>query len=344
MQVYPNRFNLTDTSNLKPFYLIFGEEPQQKLECLEQLRKAALAQGFDERQSLVADNQFSWDTLIEATQTLSLFSSRQIIELEIPTGKPGAEGSKVLTSLTVNINPDVLLVIHGGKIDKGVQNTKWFKAIDKHGVYVPSYPLEGNALHQWIGKKMHDSGLQASPQVSQLLVECCEGNLLAATQEIEKLKLLYPNGAPTFEQVSDAVVDQSRFTVFHLVDVLLSGDPKKTIKMLYRLESEGVEPTIVAWALTREWQTLQSILFDKQQGKNINWNQYRIWKSRQSLYQSAMQRLSLNHMALLQTKLAAFDVAIKQTQVVRPYIELCHLCMMFMPYSLENLPLDYGIE
>ncbi|MEP2652962.1 MAG: DNA polymerase III subunit delta, partial [Paraglaciecola sp.] len=316
MQVYPNRFNLTDTSQLKPFYLIFGEEPQQKLECIEQLRQTALAQGFDERQSLVVDSQFSWDTLIEATQTLSLFSSRQVIELELPTGKPGSEGSKTLNSLTDNINPDVLLIIHGGKIDKGVQNTKWFKSLDKHGVYIPSYPLEGNALNQWIGKKMLDSGLQPTPQLSQLLVECCEGNLLAATQEIQKLKLLYPNDTPSFEQAKEAVVDQSRFTVFHLVDVLLAGEPQKAIKMLYRLESEGVEPTIIAWALTREWQTIQNILFDKQQGKSINWNQYRIWKSRQSLYQSAMRRLTLNDMALLQTKLAAFDVAIKQTQVV----------------------------
>ncbi|MFT2092711.1 DNA polymerase III subunit delta [Paraglaciecola sp. 2405UD69-4] len=344
MQVYPNRFNLNQSSELKPFYLVFGEEPQQKLECIEQLRKTALSQGFDERQSLVVDSQFNWDTLLEATQTLSLFSSRQVIELELPTGKPGAEGSKVLNSLTDNINPDVLLIIHGGKIDKGTQNTKWFKALDKYGVYIPCYPLEGNALHQWINKNLLDSGFQSSPQISQLLVECCEGNLLAAKQEIEKLKLLYPAGTPSLEQVKEAVVDQSRFTVFHLVDVLLSGDARKTVKMLYRLESEGVEPTIVAWALTKEWQTLQSILFDRKLGKSINWNQYRIWKSRQPLYQRALQRLTLDNMASLQQKLAAFDVAIKQTQVVRPYVELCHLCLMFMPYSLQDLPLEYGIE
>ena len=343
MQVYPNRFNLNDSSEIKPFYLIFGEEPQQKLECIELIRKSAFAQGFDERKSLVVDSQFSWDSLVEATQTLSLFSSRQLIELELPTGKPGAQGSKILASLAEQVNPDVLLIIHGGKVDKGVQNTKWFKAIDKMGVYIPCYPLEGNALHQWLTNRMRQSGLQPNPQVSQLLIDYCEGNLLAAKQEIEKLILLYPDGNPSLEQVAEAVVDQSRFTVFHLVDVLLAGDAQKAIKMLYRLESEGVEPTIIAWALTREWQTIQNILFDKQQGKSINWNQYRIWKNRQSLYQSAMQRLSLPHLNSLQKKLAEFDSAIKQTQVVRPYIELCHLCMMFIPYSLDALPFDYGI-
>jgi len=343
MQVYPNRFKLNASSELKPFYLIFGDEPQQKLECIELIRNAALAQGFDERQSLVVDGQFSWDTLIEATQTLSLFSTRQIIELELPTGKPGAEGSKVLTSLAQQVNPDVLIVIHGGKVGKDVQNTKWFKAVDKHAVYVPCYPLEGNALYQWLNTQMNMAGMQPSQQISQLLVDYCEGNLLAAKQEIQKLMLIYPQGNPSFEQVEQAVVDQSRFTVFHLIDVLLSGDAQKAVKMLYRLESEGVEPNIIVWALTREWQTLQAILFDKQLGKTINWNQHRIWKSRQSLYQSALQRLSLEHMRELQQKLTEFDNAIKQSQVVRPYIELCHLCLLFVPYSLSNVPLDYGI-
>jgi DNA polymerase-3 subunit delta len=343
MQVYPNRFNLDNNIQLKPFYLIFGDEPQQKLECIELLRKAALAQGFDERQSLVCDSQFSWDTLIEATQTLSLFSSKQIIELELPTGKPGAEGSKVLTRLSEQSNPDVLIVIHGGKIGKDVQNTKWFKALDKQGVYVPCYPLEGNALFQWMSNQMRLVGMQANQQVSQLLIDYCEGNLLAAKQEIQKLMLLYPDGNPSLEQVEQAVVDQSRFTVFHLVDVLLSGDSQKAVKMLYRLESEGVEPTIIAWALTREWQTLQAITFDRQQGKPINWNQHRIWKNRQSFYQSAMQRLSPEHLRQLQHKLAEFDSAIKQSEIVRPYVELCHLCLLFVPCSLEKVPLDYGI-
>lgn len=343
MQVYANRFNLDASSELQPFYLIFGDEPQQKLECIELIRKAAQAQGFDERQSLVVDSQFSWDTLIEASQTLSLFSNRQIIELELPTGKPGAEGSKVLSALAQKINPDVLVVIHGGKIGKDVQNTKWFKAVDKHGVYVPCYPLEGNALFQWLNNQMRLVGMQPSQQISQLLVDYCEGNLLAAKQEIQKLMLLYPQGNPSIEEVEQAVVDQSRFTVFHLIDVLLKGDAQKAIKMLYRLESEGVEPNIIVWALTREWQTLQAILFDRQQGKTINWNQHRIWKSRQTLYQSAMQRLSLENMQMLQQKLTEFDSAIKQSQVVRPYVELCHLCLLFIPFSLNNVTLDYGI-
>ncbi|MGY0639658.1 MAG: DNA polymerase III subunit delta, partial [Paraglaciecola chathamensis] len=222
MQVYPNRFAASLNKGLQPFYLIFGDEPQQKLTAINQIREIALAQGFDERQTLVADAQFDWLTLLEATQTLSLFSSRQYIELELPTGKPGTQGSKILTELSTQNNPDILLVIHGAKIGKDVQNSKWFKALDKQGSYVPCYPLEGNALHQWLTEQMRTQGLNASSDISRLLAEYCEGNLLAASQEIEKLCLLYPNGNPTLEQVEQAVVDQSRYNVFQLIDVLLA--------------------------------------------------------------------------------------------------------------------------
>ena len=227
MQVYPNRFNATLKKGLQPFYLIFGDEPQQKLTAINQIREVATEQGFDERQTLVADAQFDWSTLLEATQTLSLFSSRQYIELELPTGKPGTQGSKILTELSAQNNPDILLVIHGAKIGKDVQNSKWFKAIDKHGTYVPCYPLEGNALQQWLMEQMRTQGLQVTPDVTRLLAEYCEGNLLAASQEIEKLCLLYPNGNPTLEEVEQAVVDQSRYNVFQLIDVLLA-DRKST--------------------------------------------------------------------------------------------------------------------
>ncbi len=341
MQIYPNRFSVSAQTPLANFYLIFGDEPQQKLDCIERIRQAAAAQGFDERQSLQADTQFNWDKLIEASQTLSLFSSRQIIELELPTGKPGTSGSKVLASLASQPNPDVLFVIHGGKIGKDVQNTKWFKALDKLGVYVPCYPLEGNALYQWVNQGMAAAGLAPSQQITQLLVDYCEGNLLAAKQEIEKLSLLFPNGNPELKEVEQAVVDQSRYTVFHLIDVLLAGESQRAVKMLFRLESEGVEPNILLWALSKEWQTLSALQFDKSQGQAINWNQHRIWKNRQRLYNAALSRLSNEHLLAMQGKLSEVDQALKQSSIARPYVELCHLCLLFVPFPLSSLPLDY---
>ncbi|MDP5030280.1 MAG: DNA polymerase III subunit delta [Paraglaciecola sp.] len=344
MQVYPNRLKAALAQRLTPFYMVFGDEPQQKMETLQAIREVALRQGFDERQSLTVDSQFNWNNLVEATQTLSLFSSKQFIELELPTGKPGTEGSKILSMLATQSSDDLLVVIHGAKIGKDVQSSKWFKLLDKNGVYVPCYPLEGNSLQQWLSQQMHTEGLQASKEICQLLADYCEGNLLAAKQEVQKLALLYPAGNPSLEQVEQAVVDQSRFTVFHLIDVLLAGDAQKALKMLYRLESEGIEPTIILWALTREWQTIQALLFAQQTGQALNWNQHRIWGNRQALYLSALQRLDLAQMHALQKKLTTLDFAIKQSQILRPYVELCHLCLMFIPFNLEAFPLDYGLS
>jgi DNA polymerase-3 subunit delta len=344
MQIYPNKLKAAIEQRLASFYLIFGDEPQQKLEAIQNIRTAALKQGFDERQSLTVDSQFNWDSLVEATQTLSLFSSKQFIELELPTGKPGTEGSKVLSMLSAQGNNDLLMVIHGAKIGKDVQSSKWFKLLDKTGVYIPCYPLEGNQLQQWLTQQMQVEGLQASKEICQLLADFCEGNLLAAKQEVQKLALLYPSGKLSLEQVEQAVVDQSRFTVFHLIDVLLAGEAQKAVKMLYRLESEGIEPNIILWALTREWQTLQALLFAQQSGQAPNWNQHRIWGNRQGLYLSALKRLDLTQLHALQKKLTTLDFAIKQSQILRPYVELCHLCLLFMSYNLDALPLDYGLS
>lgn len=339
MQVYPNRFSDSLQKGLQSFYLVFGDEPQQKMQTLEQIRIAAKLQGFDERQSLLADGQFNWHQLLEATQSLSLFSSKIFIELELPEGKPGAEGSKILVDLSTKSHADTIVVIHGGKVGKDIQKTKWFKSVDALGVYVPCYPLEGNQLLQWISRQLQEAGLNNSNENCKLLIDYCEGNLLAAKQEIEKLALLFPDGQLTAQQIEQAVVDQSRFNVFQLVDVLLAGDAQKSIKMLYRLESEGIEPNIVLWALVREWQTLYHLRNCQQQNKPINWAQYRIWQNRQNLYLSALSRLNNMQLQQLQQKLTIMDNAFKQSQVTRPYVELCHLCMLFIPMSLDKMAL-----
>ncbi|MDC0602477.1 DNA polymerase III subunit delta [Aliiglaciecola sp.] len=339
MQTYPDRLDSQLSKGLAPVYLVFGDEPLQKMLSIEAVRKTAQGQGFDERQQLSVDNQFSWHSLIEATQTLSLFSDKQYIELELPTGKPGTEGSKVLTELAANISQDTLLLIHGQKIGRDVQNTKWFKALDKIGLYIPCYPLEGKQLINWVANYAKKIGLQTSSNSLALISDFCEGNLLAAKQEIDKLALLYPNSQVDEQQVEKAVIDQSRFNVFQLIDVLLAGDATKSLKMLHRLEAEGVEPTIIVWALTREWQTLTHLQESKRAGKPVNWNQHRIWKNRQSFYQSAMHRLAENQLTDIQEKLAIVDQNLKQSQVVRPYVELSHLCLLFIGFNFAELPL-----
>ncbi|MDN4501247.1 DNA polymerase III subunit delta [Alteromonadaceae bacterium BrNp21-10] len=344
MQVYPNRFQDQLGGELKPFYLIFGDEPQQRIECIELIRQAARKQGFDERQSFTVDNQFSWNQLLDASQSMSLFASREIIEINLPTGKPGAEGSKMLVNIAEHTHPDTIYILHGDKIGRDVTNSKWFKTLDSNGIYVPCYPLEGRNLQQWMANRLRQHQLPTDANIIKLLCDHCEGNLLAAQQEIDKLPLLFPDRKIDIPSLQKAISDHSKFNVFQLVDVLLAGDMQKTVKMLYRLESEGIEPVVILWALSREWQTLHELKFAQQQGQNISqlWNSMRIWKNRQSLYSSALQRLSMKDLRQLQHKLAQLDAALKQSSIARPYVELCHICLLFMPAALQPIALDYA--
>ncbi|MFQ3249844.1 MAG: DNA polymerase-3 subunit delta [Glaciecola sp.] len=343
MQVYPNRFDQhIKQQGLAPFMLIFGDEPQQKLDMIDSIRNLAKSQGFDERQTLVADSDFSWSQLIDATQSMSLFSDKQYIELTLPTGKPGAEGSKVLSAIAENPSPDTLIVIQGPKIGKDVQKAKWFKALDKEGLFSICYPLEGRPLVQWIEQRCRALNVNINPAGVNLLADFSEGNLLAAKQEIEKLALMYAdNGQQVDEKTLAAgMVDQSRFTVFQFVDDLLAGDIQKAIKILYRLESEGVEPNIVLWNLIKEAQTLAECQAMQSLEGNINFNKLRIWQNKQVLYKNALRRLSPKHVNILNQHLQQADLILKSETTARPYILLSHLALLFLPAPLENMPLN----
>lgn len=346
MQVYPNRLQQQLNQGLPRFALIFGDEPQQKLDAIASIRELATQAGFDERHSLVADKQFEWSSLIEATQTLSLFSSRQLIELELPTAKPGTEGSKVLVDIASQDNPDVMLVIHGPKADKGVTNGKWFKQLDKLGINVPCYPLEGDRLTGWIREQMQQLQLQPDQQVVNFFADYFEGNLLAAKQELQKLPLLFPDGKVEVSKIDKVLVEQSRYNVFQLADALLAGDAQKSVKLLNRLEAEGLEPTIILWALVREWQNLSSLQHAMAHKQPLDklWNQLRIWQNRRGLYQSALRRINQHQLEQIRQKLTELDSAVKQSLLYRPYVELCHACLLFIPMQLDNMPLNYSFD
>ncbi|MEC7699493.1 MAG: DNA polymerase III subunit delta [Pseudomonadota bacterium] len=339
MQIYPNQFSQDITKALRPCYLVFGDEPQQKFDVIEQIRAKAKANGFEERTVLVAETGFNWNQLIEATQSMSLFSSQQFIELELPTGKPGTEGSKMLQEVAASLNPDILLLVHGPKIGKDVQRGKWFKVLDDLGASVLCYPLEGKQLNAWLNQQLNAQQLSVSASGAKMIADFCEGNTLAAKQEIDKLALLYPHQSISDEQIEKAMVDQSRFNVFQLVDVMLSGDSTRCIKMLYRLESEGLEPNIIIWALIREWEQLWKLKLAQQSGAPIQWQKFGIWRNRQVFYQSALNRLSVAQLEYIQKALTQSDHAFKQNVIARPYVEMCHLCMMFMGMDLREIPL-----
>lgn len=280
--------------NLSPIYLLSGDEPLQMREAADQIRAAAQQAGFTQRERLTVENHFHWHDLINEAASMSLFADKKIIDLFIPNGKPGAEGSKVLTQYAAQPSPDNLLIIHLPKLETSQKNSKWLKSIDQVGVVIQIWPIEGGQLIQWLKHRLESKGLSPEPSLLPLLAEHVEGNLLAAQQEIDKLQLLYGEGKLTTEQMLEAVSDSARFDVFKLVDSALEGKTQRSLRILQGLQNEGIEPPIILWALAREIRSLFQIAHSTTQGQSLQQaiNSRRdIWEKRKPLVMQGVRRL-----------------------------------------------------
>ncbi|MDT0594512.1 DNA polymerase III subunit delta [Glaciecola petra] len=321
---------------LPPFILLFGDEPQQKLDIIDAIRQHARQTGFDERQTFTLDSDFEWAHLIDAMQSMSLFSDKQYIELTMPSSKPGATGAKQFQEIANIDNPDVVLLIQGPKAGKDVQKTKWFSALANKGWFCHVYDLEGAQLQKWLSNKAHKLNLNIETNAITALADMCEGNIMAGRQELEKLALLYPS-ADTIkvDDVAKVMVQQSRYSSFQFTDEVLKGDMRKAIRMLARLEEEGVEPVVILWSLVNEAQNLAKMRDMQNTQGQINFRALRVWPNKQNLYQSALNRLADNNINHLIEQLSYTDILFKSTTVAKPYVVLSHLALLFLPSELE---------
>ena len=331
MKIYANQLPQKLQQGLQSVYLIFGDEPLQKIEAMDAIRAAAKHAGFEERQTLTADNSFDWQELTSAFNELSLFSSQKLIELELPTGKPGQQGSKVLTGLSELFNPDTILVIHGAKLDANTPKSKWFKTLDSSGLYIPVYPIEGKHFHRWLREKSQSLNLNIEPQALDLLADFSAGNMLAASQELHKLALAHQQQPISFAYLQSILLNQSRFNVFQLIDALLAGNIEQGINILVSLQQEEIEPTIINWALSREALLLFEMKTALLSGQNQNevFKAHKIWSSKQGLYQSALQQMSMEQLQQLVDSLANIDKQIKSFSGFNPFTAFAHVILSF---------------
>ena len=314
---------------LSSIYLISGDEPLLVQEACDNIRIHASKQGFTERERLYADRQFEWSSLFNLTSSLSLFSEKKLIELKLETGKPGDKGSKAIVEYLENPNPDNSLVITSPKLDGNTQRSKWVKHIEKHGVWVPIWPISIKQMPRWVEQRLQAAGLKASSQSIDLLAARTEGNLLAAHQEIEKLKLLSTDQYLTPEIVAGAVANSARYDVFTLVDRSLEGDSRGATRCLHGLKTEGTEPTVILWALAREIRQLIKVKTALDQGQGFAWaaKQAGIWEKRQGLIQQALRRLTPLELQRLLRQANMIDRSIKGLQKNNPWDELLELTL-----------------
>jgi len=292
VKIPANRLHTHLREPLKPCYLISGGEPLLVEEALDEVRAAARRQGFDSRELHVQLSGFDWNALTAAGHELSLFASRRLIELRLPTGKPGREGGAAIVELASRAGEDLLFVVQAPKLDRGSASAKWVKTLEATGAHVQAWPVGARELPQWIADRMRRTGLEPDREAVRVIADRVEGNLLAARQEIEKLRLLHGEGAVSGAEARAAVADSSRFDVYQLADAALAGNPGRALRILEGVRAEGLEAVIVIWALTRELRGLAQLAEAVDGGSSLAaaMRQQRVWQSRQNLLRACLGR------------------------------------------------------
>ena len=233
-----------------------GDEPLQFNESLDAIRAAAREQGFAERTVLDAETGFDWSRLAEAAASLSLFAERRLIELRLPSGRPGTEGGKALAAFAAEAGDDVVLLVGAGRIEARAKRSAWYRAIDGAGAAVEVWPKERSALPAWLRERARSRGLDASPEAIEELADRCEGNLAYGAQTIERLALLVSGGRIEIDDVLDGAAHGARFTSFDLVDATLAGNAPRALAVLAGLGAEGEAPPAIIGALAWQVRTI----------------------------------------------------------------------------------------
>jgi DNA polymerase-3 subunit delta len=319
------------SGTLAPVYLIAGAEPLLIQEGREAVVKSAQAQGFTERELIVVDRKFDWQADLHAAGAPSLFTQRKIIDLRLPSGKPGKPGAQALTEWAENPDPDNLLVLSFGSWDASSRKSKWAKTLDKAGVLVEVWPLKPNELPAWIGQRLSAAGLKAEREAVNMLAELVEGNLLAAQQEIDKLVMLGTEKTLTVQDIENAVANSARFDGFRLAECALRGEAAECLRVSAGLLRNHVAIQPVAAALYNELSLTQGLLEARDQGADERgfFTRAGVWPMRQGPIKMAAQRLNTRDMGRIFRGLATIDLQGKGRAPGNPWRTLDSL-LVFM--------------
>ena len=303
MQVALSQLGPHLAKGLKPIYVLHGDEPLLVQEAADQIRASARQQGFTERSVFtVAGAHFDWGAVLAAGGSLSLFADRQCLEVRIPSGKPGKDGSQALQELAEQTegNDALLVLVLLPRLDKATQSSAWFAALEGRGVGVRIDPIERSALPAWIAQRLAAQGQrvadgEAGQQTLQFFADRVEGNLLAAHQEIQKLGLLYPAGELSLEQVEACVLNVARYDVFKLGEAVLSGHQARVQRMLDGLQAEGESEVLVHFTLAEDIRALRQVKEAVAQGQPLPMalRENRVWGLRERLFERVLPRVAM---------------------------------------------------
>ena len=326
MNVRPDQLDGVISKSVYPVYMVSGDEPLQQMEVLDAIRLFLRNNDFTEREILDVDAQFDWQRLLDETANMSLFANRRIVELRLPSAKPGRQGSQIIKDYLSRPPEDTVLLINAGKIDGNSKKSAWYKSVDQSGLVVQCWPVPVEKLPQWLRQRFKARDMDADNDVLAYISQHIEGNLLAADQEIEKLYLLLGPGRITYADVAEAITSQSRYSVFELVDMMLSGDTKRVIKIISGLKAEGMVPVFVNWALAKDIRLLAQAS-QNTASVDLVLKRSGVWSSRVALFKSCMSRHSTRSLQLMLKRCSYLDAVSKGMIDANIWDEIETLCV-----------------
>jgi len=320
-------------------YLVCGDELLITQECCDTIRQHCRKEGISEREVLNVDRSFDWGQLLDAGQSMSLFGERKLIELRLGDSKMDQKSSAALQEHLQHADGSNILLVSCGKLDSRSMNSKWVKAIDGAGAVIQVWPIDRQHLNNWIMQRMRNIGLSADSDAVQLLADRVEGNLLAADQEISKLKILAGDQTITADIVANAVASSARYDVFKLIDTALEGNAGNALQMLNSLQAEGGEDIAMLGAIIREIRTLYQCAQQLEQGGGIDrvLDGARVWDKRKVLYKNTLRRLKSAHLGRLLQLATRIDAAQKGQSKENGTVLLANLVSLLAGQKLTEV-------
>ncbi len=319
--------------DLAALYVIHGDEPLLALEAADAIRAAARRRGHAEREVLQVERGFDWSALAHAGASLSLFGGAKIVELRVPSGKPGAEGGAAIVAYCARLAPEVLTIVSLPRLDRATQSSSWFRALSEQGTVVDIFAIERARLPAWIGSRLARQGQRAATEVLEFIADRVEGNLLAAHQEVQKLALLAPRGELSLDVVREAVANVARYDAFDASSALLAGDTARYARVIAGLRNEGEAPTLVLWAIAEDLRALARVQDGLRAGRALDplLRENRVWGARQNALRAGLRRVARASIERAIRRAAEIDRAIKGVAKADPWegfvrlgLELAH--------------------
>ncbi|HEX4583535.1 MAG TPA: DNA polymerase III subunit delta [Burkholderiaceae bacterium] len=318
---------------LARLYVVAGDEALLAIEAQDAIRAAARGAGFAERTVLHADARFDWSLLEQAARSQSLFSERRMIDVRLPSGKPGKDGAEALTRYAASASEDTLTLLGLPKLERTARESAWARALEAGGVWVDVPAVDRDMLPEWIAGRLERQRQSAPADALKFVADRVEGNLLAAHQEISKLALLFPAGTLTFEQIKDSVLNVARYDVFALPQAMLEGDRSRIGRTIEGLRAEGEALPLALWVVSDELRTLLRLKYETAAGRPFASaaRELRVWGARLAATERALARVSPSVLTRLLARCAQLDRIAKGLPAPRsdsdPWLELADIAL-----------------